>query len=37
MTLNKLLDRWTETPYDSYGEWMSETYDALKKAGKGNG
>ena len=37
VTLNKLLDRWTKTPYDSYGEWMTETYDALKKAGKGNG
>ena len=33
-SLNKLLDWWTETPYDHYNEWLSETYDALKKAGK---
>ena len=32
--LNKLLDWWTETPYDHYNEWLSETYDTLKKAGK---
>ena len=32
--LNKLLDRWTQIPYDHYNEWLSETYDALKKAGK---
>ena len=32
--LNKLLDWWTEAPYDHYNEWLSETYDALKKAGK---
>ena len=32
-TLNKLLDRWTRTPYDHYEEWLSETYDNLKKAG----
>ena len=31
-TLNKLLDRWTRTPYDHYEEWLSETYDNLKKA-----
>ena len=32
--LNKLLDWWTESPYDHYNEWLSETYDSLKKAGK---
>ena len=31
-SLNKLLDWWTEIPYDHYHEWLSETYDALKKA-----
>ncbi len=30
-SLNKLLDWWTETPYDHYGEWLSETADALGK------
>ena len=30
-SLNKLLDWWTETPYDHYNEWLSETYDMLKK------
>ncbi len=30
-TLNRLLDWWTETPYDHYHEWLSETYDALRK------
>ena len=25
---------WTQTPYDHYNEWISETYDALEKAGK---
>ena len=34
-SLNKLLDWWTESPYDHYNEWLSETYDALKKADKG--
>ena len=33
-TLNKLLDYWTRSPYDHYGEWLFETYDALKKSGK---
>ncbi len=28
--LNKLLDWWTDPPYDYYNEWLSETYDALK-------
>ena len=30
-TLNKLLDWWTEEPYDHYHEWLSETMDTLKK------
>jgi hypoxanthine phosphoribosyltransferase len=34
MSLNKLLDWWTKPPYDHYNEWLSETYDALKKAGR---
>ena len=29
-SLNKLLDWWTETPYDHYTEWLSETAEALK-------
>ena len=33
-SLNKLLDLWTRTPYDHYDAWLSETYDALKKAGR---
>ena len=33
-SLNELLDRWTEAPYDHYDAWLSETYDALEKAGK---
>ena len=33
-SLNKLLDWWAETPYDHYDEWLSETSDALKKAGR---
>ena len=32
--LNKLLNWWTEDPYDHYNEWLSETYDTLKKAGR---
>ena len=31
-TLNKLLDWWTQTPCDSYHQWLSETYDALQNA-----
>lgn len=31
-SLNKLLDWWTQIPYDHYDEWLSETHDALKKA-----
>ncbi|MBR0137331.1 MAG: hypothetical protein IJM15_02870 [Erysipelotrichaceae bacterium] len=30
-TLNSLLDWWSEAPYDHYNEWLSETYDAIKK------
>ena len=33
-TLNGLLDRWTQTPCDYRGEWLSEVYEALKNAGK---
>ena len=33
-SLNKLLDRQTQTPYDRYNEWLSETYDALKRTRK---
>ena len=32
--LNKLLNWWSQPPYDHYNEWLSETYDALKKSGK---
>ena len=32
--LNKLLDWWTQPVYDHYNEWLSETIDALKRAGK---
>ena len=32
-SLNKLLDWMIQTPYDHYNEWLSETYDLLKKAG----
>ena len=33
-SLNNLLDWWARTPYDYYSEWLSETHDALEKAGK---
>ena len=33
-SLNKLLNWWTQLPYDHYQEWLSETYDALEKSGK---
>ena len=33
-SLNKLLDWWTQTPYDHYNEWLSETIDTLKKSDK---
>ena len=32
--LNKLLDRWTQAPYDHYSAWLSETYDMLEKTGR---
>ena len=32
--LGKLLDWWTQDNYDHYNEWLSETVDSLKKAGK---
>ncbi|MCR4951187.1 MAG: hypothetical protein K6A40_07685, partial [Solobacterium sp.] len=31
-SLNGLLDWWTRPLYDHYNEWLSETYEALKKA-----
>ena len=34
ISLNKLLDWWVQSPYDLYNEWLSETYDALKKRDK---
>ena len=33
-SLNKLLDHWTQTSYDHYDQWLSETYDILKKTDK---
>ena len=33
-TLNRLLNGWTQTPYDHYQQWLSETYEALKRTGK---
>lgn len=32
--LNKLLNWWTQDSYDYYNEWLAETVDTLKKAGK---
>ena len=32
--LDGLLNWWTQPTYDYYSEWLSETYNALKKAGK---
>ena len=29
--LNELLDWWTESSYDYYNEWLSETHDMLNK------
>lgn len=34
VSLNKLLDWWSQPAYDYYHEWLSETVDTLKKAGK---
>ena len=36
-TLNNLLDWWAKPEYDHYNEWLSETADMLKKAGKTKG
>ena len=36
-TLNKLLDWWTQTPYDYDCEWLSETYDALRLSNESDG
>ena len=33
-TLDTLMDWWIQIPYDHYNEWLSETYDQLKKSGK---
>ena len=33
-SLNRLLNWWTQSPYDHYDEWLSETYEALNRAGK---
>ncbi len=33
-SLNRLLDWWSEIPYDHYNEWLTEIGDALEKAGK---
>lgn len=30
--LNELLDRWVKPDYDYYGEWITETYNAIKKS-----
>ena len=35
-TLNKLLNWWSRDSYDYYNEWLAETVDNLKKAGKIN-
>ena len=35
-SLNKLLDWWTQTHYDHYHEWLSETLDAIERADKDN-
>ena len=29
-TLNELLDWWTRSPYDYYGQWLSETVSAIE-------
>lgn len=31
--INGLLDWWVKPQYDYYHEWLSETYENLKKAG----
>ena len=32
--LNNLLNWWSRTEFDHYGEWLSETVDMLKQAGR---
>ena len=32
-SLNRLLNWWSEVPYDHYNEWLSEVYAALNKDG----
>ena len=32
--LNNLLDRWTQSEYDYYSEWLSETADMIKRSEK---
>ena len=32
--LSRLLDWWSQTEYDHYGEWITETADMLKQAGQ---
>ena len=34
VTLNKLIDWWSQPSYDHYGEWLSETVDTLMKDNK---
>ena len=36
-TLNDLLDWWTRSPYDYYGEWLSETASAIESEKRQNG
>ncbi len=33
-SLNKLLDWWTQKPYDYYNEWLTETIETFKKQGR---
>ena len=33
-TLNRLLDYWSESSYDHYEQWLSETAEALEKPAK---
>lgn len=32
--LNNLLNWWTKDHYDYYNEWLEETVNSLKKAGR---
>lgn len=36
-TLNDLLDWWTRSPYDYYGEWLTETASAIESGKRQNG